>query len=58
MAFALAIVVPLILNIYKTSLVEKLERYMRVSIKDYDDISVNPVTIFWNELQEKVKTSK
>jgi hypothetical protein len=55
MAFALAIVFPIILNIYKQSLVNKLESYMRISIRDFDDIPENPVTIFWNELQRKVK---
>jgi hypothetical protein len=58
MAFALAIVFPIILNIYKQSLVNKLESYMRVSIRDFDDIPENPVTIFWNELQRKVKNKE
>jgi hypothetical protein len=58
MASALAIVFPIILNIYKQSLVNKLESYMRVSIRDFDDIPENPVTIFWNELQRKVKNKE
>jgi len=58
MAFALAIVFPIILNIYKQSLVNKLESYMRISIRDFDDIPENPVTIFWNELQRKVKNKE
>ena len=28
---------------------------MRVSIRDYDNLPNNPITIFWNELQTRVK---
>ncbi|CAF0933114.1 unnamed protein product [Adineta steineri] len=52
-AFALAIVLPIILYMNRQSLIDKLEKYMQISIKDFDDITENPVTLFWNELQEK-----
>ncbi|CAF1161447.1 unnamed protein product [Rotaria sp. Silwood1] len=53
MTFALTIVFPIILNLSKNLLINKLERYMRISIRDYDNIPENPITIFWNELQIK-----
>ncbi|CAF0933098.1 unnamed protein product [Adineta steineri] len=52
-AFALAIVLPIILYMNRQSLIDKLEKYMQISIKDFDGITENPVTLFWNELQEK-----
>lgn len=54
MAMALTIVLPVILHFFKISLINKLERYMRLSIQDYDDIPENPITVFWDELQRKV----
>ncbi|CAF2902734.1 unnamed protein product [Rotaria sp. Silwood2] len=53
MVFALTIVCPIILNVSKNLLINKLENYMRISIRDYDNIPENPITIFWNELQTK-----
>ena len=58
LAFALAIVLLVISNIYKKSLIDKLEEYMNRTIKDYDNLPKSPVTIFWNELQQKVKHIK
>lgn len=43
------------LNIWKKSLIDKLEDFMRMSIRDYDNVLENPITIFWNELQRKVR---
>jgi hypothetical protein len=54
MAVGLAIIFPTILRLF----IDKLEIYMRMSIKDYDNIPENPVTIFWNGLQTKVKNFK
>ena len=51
MAFGLAIIFPTILK----SFMSKLEIYMRMSIKDYDNIPETRETIFWNRVQTKVK---
>ncbi|CAF3968887.1 unnamed protein product [Rotaria magnacalcarata] len=53
MASALTIILPIIFIFSKSVFITKLERYMRVSIRDYDDIPENPITIFWTELQLK-----
>ncbi|CAF4243440.1 unnamed protein product, partial [Rotaria magnacalcarata] len=54
MASTLTIILPIIFIFSKSVFITKLERYMRVSIRDYDDIPENPITIFWTELQLKV----
>ncbi|CAM4785872.1 unnamed protein product [Rotaria magnacalcarata] len=53
MASTLTIILPIIFIFSKSVFITKLERYMRVSIRDYDDIPENPITIFWTELQLK-----
>ncbi|CAF4972269.1 unnamed protein product, partial [Rotaria magnacalcarata] len=53
MASALTITLPIIFIFSKSVFITKLETYMRVSIRDYDDIPENPITIFWTELQLK-----
>ncbi|CAF3389315.1 unnamed protein product [Rotaria socialis] len=53
MASALTIILPIIFIFSKSVFITKLERYMRVSIRDYDDIPENPITKFWTELQLK-----
>ncbi|CAF3845494.1 unnamed protein product [Rotaria sordida] len=53
MTFTLTIVFPIILNFSKNLLINKLETYMQISIRDYDNIPENPITIFWNQLQTK-----
>ncbi|CAF0964427.1 unnamed protein product, partial [Rotaria sordida] len=53
MTFALTIIFPIILNFSKNLLINKLETYMQISIRDYDNIPENPITIFWNQLQTK-----
>lgn len=54
LASLITIIGPAVIFLYRKTFFNELEKYLRISLNDFDDLPKNPISLFWNRFQKLV----